>query len=662
MSERSPAPASDESPKSASQDSQKSAGPERARRSSRRRRWLRRSGVALVIVLVLYTLGGFFGVPYVVTSIVPPRVSERLNGELTIDAATFNPFTLATTVSGLRVSDEAGREIVRFERFEGDFHAFGSLTSRGWRFRHARLLGPHVEAELDENRALNLAGLLAEQQTAAGESIRTIPRVVVRDLAVLGASARFVDKGVQPAVERSIADLDFTVDTLDTEPTYGNPHALTAKLGDAASVSWQGSTFIDPLTADGTVVINGFDLAPFAPYAGAVTTAQLVEGRLSVKLAYSIAPVRTGQRLRVEVVRGAVEGLRLTSPAGEPLVEARTIGLADAVADVDASAVRVGRVGVDGLVAHVRRDAEGRLQPLDLLVMPSARAGGGANRDANGGAEIDARKDGSDAANRVDLATIESPVEQLLTALRYLAEDAAAAGGTRITIERVEATNGRLIVEDLAAPEPVRVALNDLTLTAGPVSSEDGFRTPLEMSFVQEGGGQVRVAGAAALLESRGEFEVNIDGLALDATRSYLPTDMPEPLVGVRFERASLDVDGTIRGGLSGDVLDANWEGEVVVREFAAGDDDGAEPIALGELTLAGVLVAEAALDARRAEATWRGDVRLGELRGDVTFNGRPQSVRVERFDTAWRRRAFEPAAARRPARRASNSTTPKST
>ena len=59
-------------------------------------------GTKLFIVLVcaaaLYSLAGFFGVPYAVQSLLPDYLVEKLQIDMEVGSASFNPYTFKLTV------------------------------------------------------------------------------------------------------------------------------------------------------------------------------------------------------------------------------------------------------------------------------------------------------------------------------------------------------------------------------------------------------------------------------------------------------------------------------------------------------------------------------------------------------------------------------------
>ncbi len=590
----------------------------------RRRRWLRRLTVLAVVLLVCYTLAGFFGTPLLIKHVVAPRISEGLTGEVNIGGAAFNPFTFDLVLRDVQITDASAAPVVGFARFDGNLKLFSTIIRRGFWFGHALLLEPVVEAEFDDGGALNLASLRAPANgpQASKEPLQTIPRIVINDLRVTNASAKVRDLRFDPPVERAIADLNFEVSVLDTEPTHDNPHSLDARLGDGASLSWSGTTFVNPLTTTGTIVLEGLDLAPFAPYGNRYANLQLRRGTLSFEVDYSIAPVRSGNRLVLDTKQLTLRDVGIAAE-GRPVVELGLLELTGVTGDADTREVRVERVRIEGFDATVRREQDGELEVLRLTT---------AALDGAGGAASDAgRTSAAEPARRRDLDDIEPPLERLLTGLRYLVEDASAAWS--LQVEGVEFDGATVRFEDNAARRPVELVATEVEFRAGPISSEDGFRTPLSIrAAVQQG--TVQVTGEIDPAQSTLGLAIDATGLDAATIAPYLPPDLPEPFAGVELASATVDVTGRLDATVDAARAATTWEGVLTVAGLETTRDGGAGPVGLDTLTVDGRLEGSSAIESGAIDSTWRGTVELAGARAEATIKGQRLAGSVERVGT----------------------------
>lgn len=579
----------------------------RARRCKR----LKRISIVVAILVVVYALLGFVVVPVVITKIVTPRISERLVGEFTLAKARFNPFTFSLLLEGAQVTDGSGRPVISFERFEGQFRPSVSLVNRRWWFEYAKLFEPEVLVELDAHGAVNLASLVlpSPDPEEPTEPLREIPRIAVFNLEVNNAAAQFRDLRFNPVVERSLRGLDFHIRPLYTDSHYDNPHNLTAMLGDKAYLDWTGTARIDPLTAAGTFRLNDLDLAPFSPYARPFSDLVLEQGRLSLEIEYALAPVRTGQRLMVKVTRCAVEDLRISAD-GQPVSEAGTIELLGLNADVDESLVTLDAFNVRGFELIVRRGPDGSLQ-LVRAASPAFNESTSPAASTTQRAVSDQRSSSEDGERR-DLDTIPYPIQKLLTALGYLAED--LTGGWSVEIKDVDVSHSAVRFEDRSTPRPVEIELADLTLKAGPITSEDGFRAPLHLSATSAAGGTLAIDGELAPMDRSMSLELEVGDLALAPAAPYLPTDLPEPADGIELVSAALSLDGSLNAAVGQTHMDGGWKGDVKLTDLQTARPGADPPLTLNLLGVNGLLKLRRPVDGGPLQLDWDGRVELADL------------------------------------------------
>ena len=57
--------------------------------------------IAIFAVTILYTVFGFVGLPYIVKSILPEKLSKALNRQVSISKVAVNPYSLTLLLKGL---------------------------------------------------------------------------------------------------------------------------------------------------------------------------------------------------------------------------------------------------------------------------------------------------------------------------------------------------------------------------------------------------------------------------------------------------------------------------------------------------------------------------------------------------------------------------------
>jgi hypothetical protein len=154
---------------------------------------VRRVGLWVLVAVALYTLVGFFLVPWLAGSIAENKVREVLGRELLIGDIDFNPYTFSLEVTDFTLSDPDGHELATFDRLFVNF-TLVSLIDQAWIFQQVRLEGLVIQEERfasGESRFSRLKDDASGEPKATGED--GMPATVIRDLDVVEGTLRFAD-------------------------------------------------------------------------------------------------------------------------------------------------------------------------------------------------------------------------------------------------------------------------------------------------------------------------------------------------------------------------------------------------------------------------------------------------------------------------------------
>src|SRR5210317_1192458 len=78
---------------------------------------------ALVAAFIVYTLIGFFVVPWIAEKVIVKMAYDKLGREVTVEDVRCNPFTLSLTVEGLDLPDRPGSTMLSFDELYANLQA-----------------------------------------------------------------------------------------------------------------------------------------------------------------------------------------------------------------------------------------------------------------------------------------------------------------------------------------------------------------------------------------------------------------------------------------------------------------------------------------------------------------------------------------------------------
>ena len=115
----------------------------------------------LLVLIILYTLLGFFAVPWIIQYLAVNSAEKDFGRELRIEAVQANPFTLTLQIDGVELDDTDNRQLLGWDRLFIDL-AWSSLVNRTWTFQTIRLEKPIILEERFASGETRLSRLASE--------------------------------------------------------------------------------------------------------------------------------------------------------------------------------------------------------------------------------------------------------------------------------------------------------------------------------------------------------------------------------------------------------------------------------------------------------------------------------------------------------------------
>jgi uncharacterized protein involved in outer membrane biogenesis len=133
------------------------------------------TAITTFLLVVLYTLGGFIGIPYLLTHVVPQKVvTMTKGGEITLDHASFNPFTFALTLDNCAFKTPQKGDLVHFDHLTMNVNPTEYLWKGVLVFETIALDHPRITLAKDSQGKMNFAWLLTDDNTTQKEDSKPL--------------------------------------------------------------------------------------------------------------------------------------------------------------------------------------------------------------------------------------------------------------------------------------------------------------------------------------------------------------------------------------------------------------------------------------------------------------------------------------------------------
>ena len=517
------------------------------------------------VVVALFTVVGFFVVPPIVKAQLEKRLSAELGRTVTVGKVRFNPYALSLTLEDFDIRLKEGNgSFVGWKRLYVDFDALSSLTG-DWVLSAIELDGFHLGVVIKPDGSLNFSDILAKltppRATPSAPVVPAKPGRPIRigSLKVGQARMEFADQSRSKPFATILGPVTFSVTEFRTAGAQSAPGHFEAITEAGEKLAWTGTIRAEPFRSLGELSLENFNLAKYAPYYADRVQADLVEGKLTVRGRYEI-DLTPGQRA-LKLLDGALQlrGIKLLERASQSVaVELPALDITGINADALTQIAKVGAVNLTGGQMYVRREKDGSINLLTMLL------------PATPGPATPA------------VVPVSSPAPATTP-------PATPAKLPEFLIGEIGLKDFQVDLADLAAPRPAQLGLNGIQFSLKNVTLADGAVMPLQLSLTWAPQGTVHVEGTVVIKpEVKAELKTDVAGLALLPLSPYL-----EKFVNAHLTQGAVTIGLAVQVAMpAGQPVDAKVTGDLKVEKFGLVDGLRNEELAgVGELLVKGIKV-----------------------------------------------------------------------
>lgn len=245
----------------------------------------------LLVVLLAYTLGGFFGAPWLLERIATRKVAE-LDRTLGFGEIKVNPFLLTLQLRDTQMHDSDGALLFSYDDYFIDLQT-SSLFRWAWTFKEIRLTGLNINAERfapgDDRFGRLIDSFPVAEEPETEVSSKGLPRVVIHQLKMDDARLQFTDHLSQGDFTTEFGPINISVENLSTLPDQSGQQQVQITTKAGGKIAWQGSVQLLPFQSRGTVTVKGRVFADLDHYLAFFTASKLSTEGVDMGFSYQLA-------------------------------------------------------------------------------------------------------------------------------------------------------------------------------------------------------------------------------------------------------------------------------------------------------------------------------------------------------------------------------------
>jgi hypothetical protein len=487
----------------------------------------------LLVLVILYTLLGFFALPWIIQYLAVTTAQEDFGRELRIESVQANPYTLTLRIDGVALDDIDNRQLLGWNRLFIDL-AWSSIINRAWTFETIRFDKPIIQEERfasGETRFSRLAALPPDK-TPAKDEPAPLPALRINDLRLEGGVLRFADNlqdttaadaDKPKRVSLALQDIELSVKDFALQKPTRFPVRLEGQFAQGGMLAFDGTLQLLPTPAlEGSASIDELALMQAAPYLRQFADVRLGSGTLTLS-----GQIHTDAQQPFAFQGSAgIDALSISEgPNDETLIGWRSLQTEQLDLRLKERQIETDSIAVDGLSGRVVIHEDQTTNFGQLVAKPPADA------------------EDNDNAARTD-------------------EEVAPFS---ITIESIELTDGALRFADYSLPLPFSTSIHTLNGEISTLSSTSAEPARVKLEGQVAEFGLAHVEGAVHAWHPTRQTNVNLRFRNLQVPE-YSPYTVD--FAGRKIASGTMDLD------LNYTIKDKQLDGQnnLVLRDLKLGE------------------------------------------------------------------------------------------
>lgn len=334
---------------------------------------LTRAAGALLALVALYSLLGFFVLPGVALRIANQQLAQYATVPAHLERIELNPFSLELTLWGLQIG-EPGKEQVGFDRLYANL-SLDSLWSGALHMDAVELVKPRNEVLFAKDGTLNLTRLfkLPASEAKPDEPPSDPFPLRIGSIKLSDGYLHFEDLRPSEPIEFLYDNMNLELKNLSTLPNDNADMTLVAIGPNGGRIDWKGTLSLAPIASEGTLKITEGKMKAFWPYVRDAVPLVLEDGVVSLDTHYKLNLAKQTELL-LDNASVRIAPFAIKAPDGRPLARLASLEVSETSVDLVKQLVTVGKIRSEKLETWAALEKDGQLDWQKLFASQPAKA------------------------------------------------------------------------------------------------------------------------------------------------------------------------------------------------------------------------------------------------------------------------------------------------
>ncbi|WP_440130121.1 DUF748 domain-containing protein [Campylobacter concisus] len=271
------------------------------------------TGICVVSLLLIYTLLGFFGLPYAIKNIAPKYLKDY-NATLFVSDAKFNPFTFELNATNAELNTTS--PLFSTKQIDLKLKPF-SIFKKLVEIDIFRLDEPKVKITRDKKANFNFSNFISDDNATSEDNSTSSINFALNSAKIIKGSFSYSDQNLTKPFNVSFDDINYELSSLNTKKNSAGSHIFDSNSSLAHKIDLNGDIKLNPLKIEGNVSIKDFSIKPVAISFIDNDTLNLKNAIISLKINYALNADENATKINLKDGFLNVKGLSLDEGANE---------------------------------------------------------------------------------------------------------------------------------------------------------------------------------------------------------------------------------------------------------------------------------------------------------------------------------------------------------
>ena len=271
------------------------------------------TGICVVSLLLIYTLLGFFGLPYAIKNIAPKYLKDY-NATLFVSDAKFNPFTFELNATNAELNTTS--PLFSTKQIDLKLKPF-SIFKKLVEIDIFRLDEPKVKITRDKKANFNFSNFISDDNATSEDNSTSSINFALNNAKIIKGSFSYSDQNLTKPFNVSFDDINYELSSLNTEKNSAGNHIFDSNSSLAHKIDLKGDIKLNPLKIDGSVTVKDFSIKPVAISFINSSTLKIKNAAINLGINYDIKADENATKINLKDGFLNVKGLSLDEGANE---------------------------------------------------------------------------------------------------------------------------------------------------------------------------------------------------------------------------------------------------------------------------------------------------------------------------------------------------------